>query len=194
MSSRILFPWSFAFPSDKVGREGVSRLPAKSGDFPARPSRNPIPEGRARSSDSTPDGPTAFPLPLQGAFPREAQKASPAPRRTRKVRRKVQQPRCTPPAPGDRTPPAPLFPPRDAAARRKKSLRAAQDRIKPGEGAEKAPLEVSMTRRDFRRESARKTPQLPSWRKRPVPPSSQDPTPIRFGPRGLQFLLFPLRP
>lgn len=135
-----------------------------------------------------------FPFAASGAFPREAQKASPAPRQTRKVRRKVQQPRCTPPAPGDRTPPAPLFPPRDAAARRKKSLRAAQDRIKPGEGAEKAPLEVSMTRRDFRRESARKTPQLPSWRKRPVPPSSQDPTPIRFGPRGLQFLLFPLRP
>lgn len=98
------------------------------------------------------------------------------------------------PAPCDHTPPAPLFPPRDAAARRKESLRAAQDRTKPGEGAEKAPLEVSMTKRDFRRESARKTPQLPSWRKRPVPPSSQDPTPIRFGPRGLQFLLFPLRP
>lgn len=63
-----------------------------------------------------------------------------------------------------------------------------------GEGAEKAPLEIPMTKRDFLRESARKTPQLPSWRKRPVPPSSQDPTPIRCGPRGLQFLLFPFRP
>lgn len=153
MSSRILFPCSFAFPSDEVGREGVSRLSAKSGGFPARPSRNPIPAGRSRSSEATPDGPTASPLPLQGVFPREAQKASPTPRQTRKVRRKVQQPRCTPPVPGDRTPPAPLFPPRDAAARRKESLRAAQDRTKPGEGAEKAPLEVSMTRRDFRRKA-----------------------------------------
>lgn len=32
-----------------------------------------------------------------------------------------------------------LFPPRDAAARRKESLRAAQDRTKPGEGGNKTP-------------------------------------------------------
>lgn len=371
-------------------------MPAKSGGFPARPSRNPIPEGRARSSEATPDGPTASPLPLQGTFPRETQKASPAPRQTRKVRRKVQQPRCTPPAPGDRTPPPTCFlhgtlrqderkvcerrkivpsrakavirPPhfvqlvipleelrdlfhadplvgegtqssadvetnrlnrrpsvnptvrpefpqnlvirkfsdvvrsrcqpleinvfpcvqlpcdflrtlhapllrnlgfrrhrrdcrcvRDASRggprgigandqlpfkmvvsrtggrkrrrpgaaravddesqlpkphgeRREVAVRRDQDesfhvavegvravgcrrRSGPrGEGAEKAPLEIPMTKRDFLRESARKTPQLPSWRKRPVPPSSQDPTPIRCGPRGLQFLLFPFRP